>query len=146
MKIVLEDPFKSFYKTGSLVINPEGRKNVILRDFDSKVTTISYARYLMCVHLGQFLPLGYEVDHIDNDKTNDNIENLQVLLADDNREKRHRHYIDNIQIRHNFNCSYCDKEFVLTDRQVKMKQKAGIINYYCSRECSQSAIKNRYSK
>lgn len=144
MKIELGEPFKTFYRSGTLVINPEGRRNILLYGFDSRVTTMSYARYLMCVHLGQFLPLGYEVDHIDNDKTNDTIENLQVLFADDNREKRHRHYIECVQVRHSFNCAFCSKKFVLTDRQVKMKQKAGIINYYCSRNCSQEAMKARY--
>lgn len=57
--------------------------------FNSKKerTTISYARYLMSVKLNRFLDRNEEVDHIDNDKTNDSIENLQILSSKENKEK-----------------------------------------------------------
>ena len=44
-------------------------------------------RYLMCVHLGYILPTELEVDHKDNDKTNDDFNNLQILTKEQNRIK-----------------------------------------------------------
>lgn len=37
--------------------------------------------------LKKYVPKEYEVDHIDDDKTNDRIENLQLLLPKDNLAK-----------------------------------------------------------
>ena len=41
----------------------------------------------MCVKLGRYLQPGEEVDHIDNDKTNDSIDNLQILTGEENIRK-----------------------------------------------------------
>ena len=41
----------------------------------------------MSVHLGYLIPNGIEVDHIDNDKLNDRIENYQLLKKIDNLKK-----------------------------------------------------------
>ena len=59
---------------------------------DEKIRhTISYARYLMSVKMGRFLTDEETVDHIDNDKLNDSIDNLQILsLADNNRKEANR--------------------------------------------------------
>lgn len=61
--------------------------NLILQSDITKRKTVSYARYLMSVHLKRFLTSQEEVDHVDNDKTNDNITNLQILTKEQNREK-----------------------------------------------------------
>lgn len=58
----------------------------------------SYARYLMAVKLGRYMTEDETVDHVDNDKTNDIIENLQVLSLGDNIRKRHR--IHNMSLKH----------------------------------------------
>jgi hypothetical protein len=50
-------------------------------------TTISYARYLMSVHLGRKLTKIETVDHIDGDTLNDSLENLQILSNEDNIKK-----------------------------------------------------------
>lgn len=84
----LEYPFSELYKHGYIIIGPNGRKNVCLADKASDaVTTISYARYLMSIKLGRFLTREEEVDHIDNDPTNDSIDNLQMLSGEANRNK-----------------------------------------------------------
>lgn len=87
MKIELESPFKEKWKCGYIVVNPENRRNVILYNTGETSTTISYARYLMSVKLGYIVPDGLEVDHKDDDKTNDDINNLQILTKPQNREK-----------------------------------------------------------
>jgi hypothetical protein len=87
LKIELQSPYKEKWKYGYLVTNKENRKHVVLYNSDSDRTTTSYARYLMTVHLGKEIPKGYEVDHIDHDKTNDVLSNLQVLSSLENKEK-----------------------------------------------------------
>ena len=65
----------------------DGRYFVILVYEDGTRKTSAYARYLMEQHLGRSLTDEEEVDHIDNDNTNDNIENLQILTREENMRK-----------------------------------------------------------
>ena len=51
-------------------------------------TSTSYARYLFSVKLGRRLSSTEEVDHIDNNKLNDELSNLQVLSPEKNRETK----------------------------------------------------------
>lgn len=84
----IEYPFSELYKNGYIVMGQNGRRNICLMDKqNNRVTTIAYARYLMSVKLGRFLKADEEVDHIDNDPTNDTIENLQILSGEANRNK-----------------------------------------------------------
>lgn len=87
MKIELQEPFKSIWRNGYLVTNPENRRNVCLVNNVGDRTTISYARYLMSIKLGMFISSEFEVDHKDNDKTNDDIDNLQLLTQQQNLQK-----------------------------------------------------------
>jgi hypothetical protein len=49
-------------------------------------TTMAWAKYLMCLHLGRMLDPNTEtVDHINDDKTDDRIENLQLLTRNENK-------------------------------------------------------------
>lgn len=50
--------------------------------------TLSRARYRMAVHLGRELLKSEEVDHIDENRCNDALENLQILTPDANKRKR----------------------------------------------------------
>lgn len=86
MKIETQYPFLDY--KGYLVVNPEGRKNICLVHKTQKQrTTISYARYLVCVNEKRILSKNEHVDHIDGDKTNDTINNLQILSQKDNMRK-----------------------------------------------------------
>lgn len=134
MLIELQEPFKSKWRKGYLVVNPQNRRNVLLFNSNFDRTTISYARYLMGVKLGYEVPSEYEVDHIDDDKTNDDINNLQLLTKEQNRLKQEYHFTMN-QVNLGFHCAYCDTPFILTQREVKMKIKAGGELAFCSREC-----------
>lgn len=84
-------PFEG-YKTYQPSRNPAGRLVAALIPIDPasglKPTTMAYARYLMSVHLGRRLRSDEQVDHIDGDKTNDVIENLQVLSSEQNLRKQ----------------------------------------------------------
>lgn len=138
MKIELQEPFKSLWKYGYLVVNYENRLNVSLYNSNSNRTIISYARYLMCCYLGYILSSEYEVDHINDDKTDDRIENLQVLTKDQNMLKEYWRYINTKQVCYGFHCVYCNMQFILTEREVKMKLSANVELAFCSRSCSSS--------
>lgn len=134
MIIELQEPFKSLWSKGYLVVNPENRRNVILYNSDLDRTTISYARYLMCVKIGYILGPEYEVDHKDDDKTNDDINNLQILTKEENRIKQEYRYMMTQQVCYGYECAWCGTRFILTERQVKMRLKT-TNNAYCSRSC-----------
>ena len=141
MKIDLEYPYNTLWNNGYIVINPEGRRNVVLFNSQIDRSTVSFARYLMSVKLGRFLTDQEEVDHIDDNKTNDDPNNLQILTPEQNREKQRLHYINSVQQKFDLACPYCGKDFTLTERDMKMKfdyfhknNGSGLI--YCSSSCN----------
>jgi hypothetical protein len=121
-----------------LRINRENRKILDLYNSDDNRTTISYARYLMCVKLGYILSSGFEVDHIDNDKTNDDISNLQVLNAQQNKEKENFRYLNEQQVSYGYECANCGINFTITERELKMRLAQGREKAFCSRSCCAS--------
>lgn len=94
MKIKLKAPFSKDYDKGYLVTNSKNRKFVILYNSANDRTTIPYARYLMSVKLKRYLKDDEHVDHIDNDKTNDDINNLQILSQTENNQKEGRRRVE----------------------------------------------------
>lgn len=83
----IEYPYSTMYKRAYITTNDEGRRLVIFIQNGKPVHGTPYARYLMAVKLGRFLRDDEQVDHIDNDKTNDAIENLQILTQTENIRK-----------------------------------------------------------
>lgn len=136
MIIELQEPFASKWSKGYLRINNDGRRIVDLYLNDTTRTTISYARYLMGVKLGYEVPDHLEVDHIDDDKTNDDINNLQLLTQEENKLKEQYRYIMFEQVRYGFYCAYCTNSFILTEAEVKARLAQGRVYAFCSRSCS----------
>jgi len=137
MKIKLESPFKEKFSHGYLVVNKEPRRNVILYNPGANRTTISYARYLMSVHLGYEIDSKLEVDHINNDKMDDRIENYQLLTPLENRRKSAKPP----KFR-SLTCATCKVWFSRRAHQVDTKLKNGQKNFYCSYECRDKSLRN----
>lgn len=136
MKIKLEEPFKSKWKFGYLRESKiDGRKRVDLFNSNSDRTTISYARYMMTVHLGSEIPEGYEVDHIDEDNTNDVLNNLQLLTEEEHRMKNSKRQKTGRNVV-TLICPVCGIEFYRERRHVK------VANPKCSRRCNGLTTKN----
>lgn len=137
MKIELQEPFKSLWLKGYIVTNKELRNHVCLFNSSTDRTTISLARYKMCCKLGYILEDYYEVDHIDNDKTNDNIENLQVLTKEQNRAKETERYNRYEKVFHDQICPACNKEFKVSSKiyngRIKLNKDH---RFFCSSKCS----------
>lgn len=87
----------------------------------------------MSVHLNRYLDKKEQVDHIDNDKLNDTISNLQILTPRENNIKKNEHLgikSQNIDLI----CPICGVEFSRTPRQVRYKIVKGKL-ITCSRVC-----------
>lgn len=121
-------PFEGYKVYGPYLAKREGRMTVRLRA-EGRVDTMLYSRYLMCVKLGRRLTRDEHVDHINNDKTDDRLDNLQVLSARDNIKKSMRKpaYME-------CTCGQCGKTFSRLRRQVKSRFGCG--KDFCSRQCS----------
>jgi plasmid replication initiation protein len=91
-------------------------------------TTISYARYLMSVHLGRKLTKIETVDHIDGDTLNDSLENLQILSNEDNIKKSARG-----KTMVTLECPQCLTSFIRERRQTHLVKGGNAT--YCSRNC-----------
>lgn len=92
MKFSLEQPYNSKYKAAYMIDGSEGRKTIVLVEPNGKLHSTAYARYLMSVKLGRFLEPNETVDHINEDKTDDRLENLQLMSTADNI-KKHANYV-----------------------------------------------------
>jgi len=137
MFLELQEPFKSLWKKGYLrTSNLDNRRRVDLCNSKSNRTTISYARYLMCVKLGYVINSDFEVDHVDNNKSNDDVNNLQVVTSVENKLKETIRYLEEEQISYGYHCAFCNTPFILTEREQKMRLAKNQELAFCSRSCS----------
>lgn len=135
MKIELKPPFNNDFKAGYLLTNKEPRRLVLLVDNENKQTSVSYARYLYSCHIGRYLSKTEHVDHIDNNKLNDIIENLQILTPAENNLKSQKHFAKLIS----FICPICNNNFELSKQRAYNKKEP-----CCSRKCG--GIKSHRNK
>lgn len=130
MIINLEKPFSDDWRKGYLRQSKDGRKRVDLFNSDKDRTTISYARYLVCVDRGEYLPRDYEVDHINGDNSDDRLDNLQVLYKDEHLLKSAKERTTGALLEHI--CPECGTVF----KKYKCKIDKHSKNSFCSRSCN----------
>lgn len=107
------------------------------------IKSVGYAKYLMEIHLGQYIPDGYEVDHINGDCTDDRIENLQVISRELNSLKEiYDHGALNLNVM--LKCPYCGRMFFISNRDYAVRIRR---NKYisCTRACSVKMAKKAES-
>lgn len=144
MVIELEEPFRSKWKKGYLQTCKDGRKRVYLSNSKYVRTTVSYARYLMSVKLGRFLKDDEHVDHIDEDGTNDDIENLQILTPQENNKKNKDTLVAKERVV--YKCPACNKVFDVRHGNSHLVNSKKYELKTCSRKCSSSLTKLKLSK
>lgn len=104
----------------------DGRKRVNLYFDNKKPIWLTYAKYLWISTYGE-IPDGYEVDHINENRTDDRIENLQLLSSLENKMKYasfHKKVIVECT------CPVCGKKFPYEKRNLSAHP-----NPCCSRKC-----------
>ena len=132
VKIRAEFPYDEYYLYKVFHHNEQRYYAVLVSIYNSNIrTTISYARYLMSVKEKRILSSNEEVDHIDDNKLNDDINNLQILSPEENRLKESKQYIRHKVI---LKCPNCEKIFIKSRNQTHLI-KGGKYTA-CSRECA----------
>ena len=80
MKLEISEYYKKkgYYKL-YVATNKEPRRVATLRKPNKEMTSMSYAKYLYTSHYECDIAEGDQVDHINGDKMDDRIENLQII-------------------------------------------------------------------
>ena len=105
-----------------------GRNYIVTQDESGREKLTALARFNWENAYGP-IPDGLEVDHIDGDKTNDSVSNLQLLRKEDNIAKsRKRTYVDLV-------CKGCGDVFSIWIKDYNRKLRDGTKNFYCSKGC-----------
>lgn len=110
----------------------DGRQHVVLYK-DGVRKTVSYPKYLLEQKLGRSLLPHETCDHIDNDHTNNCLDNLQVLSRVDNACKGTVLRPAEVGT---FTCPVCNRSFTKSMRDVRGNLKKGRSGPYCSRSCA----------
>lgn len=108
----------------------ENGRNYVIIHKDGRIKSTAYARHLMEQNLGRELTEEETVDHIDNDKTNDVISNLQILTVADNIRKSAKK-----TEMYDFICPLCFTLATKKLRQVKHNWNKGKDGPFCGRTC-----------
>lgn len=114
---------------------PSGRTYIYMWDRKTdKRRLISLARYRLSVKLGRLLGKHEHVDHKDDDKTNDKLDNLQILspLANNKKKVIQQGLTRKIMT---LTCPNCRKRFTRFKNQVEHRVLAGK-KPACSRSCA----------
>lgn len=122
------------YETLYVATNKEPRRVATLRKPDGSMTSMSYAKYLYTSHYETEVPKGDEVDHINGDRMDDRIENLQVISGTYNRQKNHK--VKEMLL---LKCPVCETEFLFPKGNLSTHP-----NPCCSRKCG--GIKSHWAK
>ena len=106
-------------------INKEPRRVATLRNTDKKMTSMSYAKYLYTSYWKCDIPKGEQIDHINGDKMDDRIENLQKISQKYNlfKSKKIKEMVE-------CKCPICGQTFYLEKRNISSHP-----NPCCSRRC-----------
>ena len=126
MVIELSEYYKNKgFKKVYVIVTKEPRRIAILVNQDGKKSSISYAKYLYTSHYNYDIADGDQVDHINGDKMDDRIENLQVISKTYNIQKDHKRKEVVLRI-----CPVCGKQFMFEKRNLSTHP-----NPCCSRKC-----------
>lgn len=126
MKIEISKYYKEKgYKNVYVVTNKEPRRVAILVHNDGTKTSVAYAKYLYISHYEYDVPEDLQVDHVNGDKMDDRIENLQLISKVYNIKKDHT--IKEMVI---LKCPVCKREFLFPKGNLSTHP-----NPCCSRKC-----------
>jgi hypothetical protein len=115
---------------GPYLDRKQNRRIVVVVKDDGTRETTAYARWLMEEHLGRQLRSDEEVDHVDDNKLNDDLSNLQVLTPAANRAKQGT--MEMIT----FICPVCRKPATKSARVVRGNRAKGRAGPFCGKPCA----------
>ena len=106
-------------------VNKEFRRVATLRKDNGEMHSMAYAKYLYTSYYQCDVADGDQVDHIDGNKMNDTIENLQVISHKLNGHKNHSRR-EMVLLK----CPICNQEFLFPKKNLPF-----VNNPCCSKEC-----------
>ena len=114
----------------------DNRTRCYIVDDDGSRHTKSYPRMIMEEKLGRALEPNEDVHHIDGDPTNNNPENLEIILhGEHQRQHVEQKYFDTIMT-----CEICGKEFLMSAKRVSNYHRDLRIGRHrgitCSKRCA----------
>lgn len=142
-KIKLLVLYPSYDRVTGPYTRNDGRKHIVLNNSKlskgdpNKLRTLSYSKALVEVKEGRLLLENETADHVDEDFTNDNLNNLQILTRPANiiksfdaNPERHAKFNKHV-------CPRCNIEFLALARQVRGNQdKQNKPGPFCSKSCA----------
>lgn len=135
MKQEISDYYKQKgFVTLYVAVNKEPRRVATMKRIDGIFTSMSYAKYLYTSHYKCDVAKGDQIDHINGDKMDDRVENLQVISKKYNIKKS-RLGQEMVLL----TCPVCNKEFLFPKRNLNSHP-----NPCCSRKCG--GIKSHWKK
>lgn len=135
MKIEVSDYYKQKVVVCVYVnTNKEPRRVATMKYANGEVHSMSYTKYIYTSYYKCDIAKGDEVDHINNDKMDDRIENLQVISKRQNNSKKKqcKTFVEII-------CPVCGNKFIFDKRNLSTHP-----NPCCSRRCG--GIKSHWGK
>ena len=110
-------------------LRKDGRSHVCIK-VDGKWKTVSYPKYLMEIHIGRYFTKQETVDHKDDDFTNNDFSNLQIL-----ERVKHIKLDGKRRVLPIIECQVCKIMFQVTHRMIgnSSKTKSGP---FCSKKCA----------
>jgi hypothetical protein len=130
LKTPLPYPEGTYHYSPSLS-KSEGRLVVSIILPDGKRTTCSNSRFIMQCHLGKFLSKNEEVDHINGDRLDDRLDNLQVISSSENKEKWALSNGGRKMVL--LKCPVCDTIFIREHSKTHLAKKGKAT--FCSKKC-----------
>lgn len=113
----------------------DGRSRIVIVDDSGNHTSKSYPRFLIEKELGRELLPNEDVHHKDGDVTNNDIDNLEVILHGEHQKIHSTKYYDTEET-----CCICGKKFIFTGIQWRGYysdlKRGKYRNITCSRHCS----------
>lgn len=119
---------------GPYIRKTDDRAFVVIIKPDGKRTTKSYARHLYESVYGPILG-NFDVDHKDGDRTNDSIDNFQLLTRKENAEKSILEQNLKVDVFIG-QCPNCNSWFVKSASRVISNLKQNKKGPFCSKHCA----------
>ena len=134
MKIEVSEFYKNKVRNAYVVTNPEPRRVCIMVYHDGTKHSMSYAKYLYTSYYKTEIPEGEQIDHINGDKMDDRIENLQKVSKEYNLMKDLKKG-ETVELE----CPVCHKKFLYPKHNLSTHK-----NPCCSRKCG--GIKSHWNQ
>ncbi len=112
-----------------------GRLFVTLKYTDGSRRSQFYSRFLWERRHGRKIPPGLQVDHVDEDPTNEQVGNYQLLTGPENIAKHVAMKGKSAEVVH-LACSECGQPFESLARRERRRVKQGKAGPFCSKQCA----------